>query len=74
MLREEVADVAYYLEGRGNWARTFCPEAMGVNVTATMKNLGVKLEWPPETVVHKVAIIGVRKTLEKDSKSGIISE
>lgn len=62
MLREEVADMEYYLEGRGgDWHVTFCPEAMGVNVTATMKNLGVKLEWPPETVVYKVAIIGVRK-------------
>ncbi len=61
MLREAVADVEYYLENRGNWKTSLCPEAMGVNVTATMKNLGVELEWPPETVVHKVAIIGVKK-------------
>lgn len=61
MLREEVAEVAYYLEGRGDWLVTFCPEAMGVNVTATMKKLDVKLEWPPKTVVYKVAIFGVRK-------------
>lgn len=62
MLREEVADVKYYLEGRGDWHVSFCPEAMGVNVTATMKNLDVELEWPPETIVYKVAIIGVKKT------------
>ena len=61
MLREAVQDVEYYLQGRGNWRTTYCPEAMGVNVTATMKNLGVKLEWPPKTVVYKVAIIGVKK-------------
>ena len=61
MLREAVADAEYYLEGRGGWETTFCPEAMGVNVTATMKNLGIKLEWPPEKIVYKVAIIGVRK-------------
>ena len=61
MLREAVADVEYYLEGRGNWETAFCPEAMGVNVTATMKSLGIVLEWPPETLVRKVAIIGIRK-------------
>ncbi len=61
LLREVVYDMEYYLEGTGNWETTYCPEAMGVNVTATMKNLNVELEWPPETVVHKVAIIGVRK-------------
>ena len=61
MLREAVQDVEYYLEGRGNWVTTDCPEAMGVNVTATMKNLGIELEWPPEKVVYKMAIIGIRK-------------
>lgn len=51
----------YYLEGTGIWKTTYCPEAMGVNVTATMKNLGVTLEWPPQKVVYKVAIIGTIK-------------
>lgn len=60
-LREAVQDVSYYLEGRGNWQATDYPEAMGVNVTATMRNLDVKLEWPPKTIVYKVAIIGVKK-------------
>lgn len=60
-LREAVSDIEYYLEGTGNWRTTYCPEAMGMNVTATMKNLGVDLEWPPQEVVRKVAIIGVRK-------------
>ena len=58
MLREAVADVEYYLKGTGNWKTTYCPEAMGVNVTATMKNLDVELEWPPQNIVRKVAIIG----------------
>jgi predicted metal-binding protein len=35
-----------------------CPEACGVNVTATMKSLGVELEWPPKTVTYQVALIG----------------
>ena len=61
MLREAVADVEYYLKETGNYKTTYCPEAMGVNVTATMKNLGVVLEWPPKNIVRKVALIGQRK-------------
>ena len=60
MLREAVYDMEYYLQGRGRWETTYCPEAMGVNVTATMKQLGVILEWPPQNIVRKVALIGVK--------------
>jgi len=36
-----------------------CPEATGVNVTATMKNAtGIELEWPPVKYVYQVAIVG----------------
>ena len=38
---------------------TYCPEAMGVNVTETMKRADVELEWPPEIIVKKVAFVGV---------------
>lgn len=34
------------------------PEANGVNVTATLEGIDVKLEWPPEKIVHKVALVG----------------
>ena len=34
------------------------PEAMGVNVTATMKSIGHELEWPPRTVAYQVALAG----------------
>lgn len=34
------------------------PEACGVNVTATMKSIGVELEWPPVTKTYQVAIAG----------------
>ena len=63
MLRESVQDLEYYLKGRGNWKTTYCPEAMGVNITATVKQLGVTLEWPPQNVVHKIAFIGIKKDL-----------
>ena len=41
-----------------NLAATYCPEAMGVNVTETMKNVGLILEWPPVKIVRKIAFIG----------------
>lgn len=34
------------------------PEACGVNITETMKNIGVILEWPPKTVTYQVALAG----------------
>lgn len=35
-----------------------CPEALGVNVTATMAAAGVELEWPPRTKTVQVALAG----------------
>lgn len=32
------------------------PEAMGVNVTETMKRAGVELEWPPVRYAYQVAV------------------
>jgi hypothetical protein len=40
---------------------TTCPEAMGVNVTATMKNVGVRLEWPPKEITRLIYLAGVKK-------------
>ena len=34
------------------------PEACGVNITETMKKIGVNLEWPPRSVTYQVAIAG----------------
>ena len=59
-LKKEVRE-AMYNRGYGKWHITYCPEAMGVDVTQTMKNIGVKLEWPPKNIVRKVALIGVLK-------------
>ncbi len=35
-----------------------CPEALGVNVTETMKQAGVILQWPPMTKTIHVAMAG----------------
>lgn len=56
VLREEVELVESNL-GVGSLS-TMCPEGLGVNVTETMKGLGVELEWPPERVSHLVAMVG----------------
>jgi len=36
----------------------YCPEACGVNVTETMKRIGIELQWPPNDIVYKIAFIG----------------
>lgn len=35
-----------------------CPEACGVNVTETVRSLGLELEWPPEEYAYQVALVG----------------
>jgi hypothetical protein len=47
-------------EGDGRRVET-CPEAMGVNVTATMASIGIHLEWPPVTKAVQVALLGYPK-------------
>jgi len=46
---------------RLNLVMTECPEAMGMDVTATMLNVGVKLEWPPKNIVRKIYFVGVKR-------------
>lgn len=55
MLREVVTK--FYKE-HCNWRGTTCPEAMGINVTESMRQIGIKLEWPPLNIVRKVALFG----------------
>lgn len=38
-----------------------CPEAMGVNVTETLANAGIFLEWPPVQIARQVALFGMLK-------------
>jgi hypothetical protein len=38
-----------------------CPEACGVNITATMAKLGIHLEWPPVNWTYQVALAGMPK-------------
>jgi hypothetical protein len=53
-LREEI-DLFQCAVDRGICI-THCPEAMGVDVTETMKRAGLYLQWPPEDNVYQVAL------------------
>jgi hypothetical protein len=33
-----------------------CPEAMGINVTESMKQVGIELEWPPKRWAYQIAL------------------
>lgn len=36
----------------------YCPEAMGIDITNTLKKANIILEWPVETVAYQVAFVG----------------
>lgn len=40
------------------FSSTMCPEAMGINVTETMKRIGIILEWPPIQLARQIALLG----------------
>jgi hypothetical protein len=42
---------------------TWCPEGHGVNVTETLKNVGIILEWPPKRIACQVAFLGVPRKI-----------
>lgn len=45
----------------GDYSITIVPEAMGVNVTETMRRGGIDLEWPPVNVAYQIAFAGILK-------------
>ena len=50
------AEIWKFTWGHPKFSVTRCPEAMGVNITASMELVGVELEWPPQTVAVQVAL------------------
>ncbi len=38
-----------------------CPEGAGVNLTETMANEGIDLEWPPVNYTYQIALAGIPK-------------
>ena len=37
------------------------PEALGINLTATMQDIGIKLEWPPVNWTYQIVVAGFEK-------------
>lgn len=44
-----------------DYAITTVPEAMGVQVTETMKKVGIEIEWPPVHIAFQIAFAGEKK-------------
>ena len=38
-----------------------CPEGNGVDITATMASIGIRLEWPPLKIARQVVLAGTPK-------------
>jgi predicted metal-binding protein len=55
-LRENVANFELIYP---EYTVSHCPEAMGVNLTETMKQVGVELEWPPRETAYQIALAGM---------------
>ena len=51
-------EILKFRQSYPNYRVLYPPESYGVNVTATMQKLGIKLEWPPEAFTYQVAIAG----------------
>lgn len=50
--------IKYFLSDHPGYKVEACPEAMGVNITGTLKNSGLILEWPPKEWAYQVALAG----------------
>jgi hypothetical protein len=52
------AKVKESLKALPGYVETRCPEAMGIDVTKTLANAGVVLEWPPLKIARQVSFLG----------------
>jgi hypothetical protein len=68
-LRNRVA--AFLVQpGHEDFAADYSPEAGGVDVTATLRRAGIKLEWPPRTTARQVAFLGIPRRTNVLCSSG----
>ena len=44
------------------------PEGCGVNVTETMKGIGINLEWPPEKYAYQIVLAGEKNEIKRFTK------
>jgi hypothetical protein len=50
-----------FLKSYKGYHITTNPEGMGVNVTETLRQVGIELEWMPVKVARQVALAGIRR-------------
>ena len=58
------AKVIAALKQMPGYSVTMTPEGQGVNVTETMKNVGIILEWPPQRIARQIAFLAKPRRLE----------
>jgi len=58
-------DVAAFEAAHPEYEVTSCPEAMGVDITKSMWQVGEDLEWPPRVWTYQVSIAGIRRHLRE---------
>jgi hypothetical protein len=55
-------EIERFVEAMGDNNNMLCitrtPEAMGVNITATMADIGIYLQWPPVDKTYQIAMAG----------------
>lgn len=52
-------EVAEFLETVNGYVSIPVPEAYGVNVTETLRRVGIDLEWPPRSVARQVSLVAI---------------
>ena len=43
-----------------------CPEGSGTNLTETMKQININLEWPPKNYTYQIVLAGIKCNLNGD--------
>ena len=51
--------IKLFLQNHQGYRISYVPEGQGVNITATMANVGIQLEWPPITKTFQIVLAGI---------------
>jgi len=50
-----------FLKKHPNYSISMCPEGQGVDLVSTMKQIGIKIIFPPKNITYLVALAAIRK-------------
>jgi len=71
-LKAEIEKFEVTRDHGGKLVVVMTPEACGVNVTETMKQVGIELEWPPVQYALQIALVGLSSRKVKDWRLGSV--